>query len=300
MATNGLLLIDKPAGCTSHDVVNRVRKVLAMKHVGHLGTLDPMATGLLALLTGTATRLAPFYAREDKTYEAVIQFGVTSDTYDSAGEITATGVASPLEADIRSALEAFRGRFFQVPPPISAKKVGGVAAYKLVRKRMPVNLKPVEVEVKDLVVRGVTKNSLAIEVTCSAGTYIRSLAHDLGQRLGSGAILAGLRRTRVGALSLADAVTLEELTERVRIGDLNNLIIPAGELLAHLPAERVSTAVEVQIRHGRQFRTSPFTIPPGSPLVRVLSRSGELIAIGKLIIPNLYHPSTVFQPEMAR
>ncbi len=296
MTTNGLILIDKPAGCTSHDVVNRLRKLLNTKRVGHLGTLDPLATGLLALLAGTATRLAPFYEKSHKTYQATIEFGRVSDTYDSEGEVAATGVTAPPEAEIRSALSAFEGRFLQVPPPVSAKKIKGVAAYKLARKKIPVTLNPVEVEVDDLQVRSVADNHLEMEVTCSAGTYIRSIAHDLGQRLGCGALLSRLRRTRLGEFSLSQARTLDQLSALAQAGQLSEAIIPAGELLADLPAERVSSTVEVQIRHGRQFRTSPFVIPPGSPLVRVLSRSGELIAIGKLIIPNLYQPRTVFQP----
>jgi tRNA pseudouridine55 synthase len=296
---NGLILLDKPAGCTSHDVVNRIRKLIGTKRVGHLGTLDPMATGLLGLLAGAATRLAPFYGKEDKTYEAAIDFGFTSDTYDAEGEVTPTGVPRPGESEIRTALESFRGRFFQTPPPVSAKKIAGTPAYKLARKKMPVQLTPVEVEIKQLAIQGVSEERLEVEVTCSTGTYIRSLAHDLGQRLGCGAILSRLRRTRIGAFSIGQAHTLDQLDELARTGNIVESVRPSAELLTHFPAERVSPVVEAQIRQGRKFRTSPFVVPPGSPIVRVLSRSGELIAIGRLIIPNLYHPSTVLQPEMA-
>jgi tRNA pseudouridine55 synthase len=296
---NGLILLDKPAGCTSHDVVNRIRKLIGTKRVGHLGTLDPMATGLLGLLAGAATRLAPFYGKEDKAYEAAIDFGFTSDTYDAEGEVTPTGVPRPGESEIRTALESFRGRFFQTPPPVSAKKIAGTPAYKLARKKMPVQLTPVEVEIKQLAIQGVSEERLEVEVTCSTGTYIRSLAHDLGQRLGCGAILSRLRRTRIGAFSIGQAHTLDQLDELARTGNIVESVRPSAELLTHFPAERVSPVVEAQIRQGRKFRTSPFVVPPGSPIVRVLSRSGELIAIGRLIIPNLYHPSTVLQPEMA-
>ncbi len=294
---NGLVLVDKPAGCTSHDVVSRWRKLAATKRVGHLGTLDPMATGLLALVTGPATRLAPFYEKEEKTYLAEITCGLVSNTYDAEGELMDTGSAVPQEGAVRGALDLFRGRTMQVPPPVSAKKVAGAPAYKLARRKIPVELKPVEVEVKNLAIETVRGNHIELEVTCSAGTYVRSLAHDLGQRLGCGAILSRLRRTRIGAFSVAHARTLEELAALAQDGNLEQAVIPAGELLSHLPAERVDPSVEVQIRQGRQFRTSPFVVPPGAPIMRVLSRSGELIAIGKLIMPNVYHPSTVFQAE---
>lgn len=258
-----------------------------------------MATGLLALVTGAATRLAPFYGSEEKTYQAEITCGVVSDTYDAEGEVKNTGTAVPGEDAVREALASFRGRSMQVPPPVSAKKIAGIPAYKLARKKIPVELKPVEVELSDLEIETVRGICIELEITCSAGTYIRSLAHDLGQRLGCGAILSRLRRTQIGTFSVAHARTLEELAALAKGGNLEQAIIPAGELLSHLPAERVDAAVEVQIRHGRQFRTSPFVVPPGAPLVRVLSRSGELIAIGKMIIPNVYHPSTVLQAEPA-
>jgi len=296
---NGLILIDKPAGCTSHDVVNRLRKLAGTKRIGHLGTLDPMATGLLALLAGPATRLAPFFQRAEKSYHAVIKFGLISDTYDLEGDVKATGAALPSGDEVRAALGAFRGKVLQTPPPVSAKKIGGVPAYKLVRKQIPVTMKPTEVEITELAVKNVAENTLELDVTCSAGTYVRSVAHDLGELLGCGAILSQLRRTRVGAFSISDARTLDELAVLSAAGILEQGVILAGELLAHIPAERVSAGVEAQIRQGRRFRTSPFVVSPGAPLVRALSRSGDLIAIGKMVIPNLYQPSTVFQAEVA-
>jgi tRNA pseudouridine55 synthase len=294
---NGLVLVEKPSGYTSHDVVNRWRKLAGTKRVGHLGTLDPMATGLLALVTGPATRLAPFYEKEEKTYRAIITFGLTSDTYDAEGDVVTAGRSIPPEADVHEALAVFRGRFLQTPPPVSAKKIKGVPAYKLARKKIAVEIEPVEVEIKELRVEGLSRDRVELEVTCSAGTYIRSLAHDLGERLGCGALLSDLRRTRIGAFSIEQARSLDTLAQLAETGRLEDAVIPAAHLLSHIPAERVDQIVEAQIRQGRQFRTSPFVIPPGAPLIRVLSRSGELVAIGKLIVPNLYHPSTVFQPE---
>jgi tRNA pseudouridine55 synthase len=291
---NGLVLIDKPAGYTSHDVVNRWRKLANTKRTGHLGTLDPMATGLLALVTGTATRLAQFFGKEDKIYLAEITLGFVSNTYDMAGEVTSTGIAPPGDIDvIRQVFEQFRGRFLQTPPAVSAKKIQGVRAYKLARENIPVKLKPAEVEVKRLEIQSVSQHKLSILVTVSSGTYIRSLAHDAGVRLGCGAVLSALRRIQSGTFRIEQAKTLEQLSDLAAAGRLAEVVIPAAELLPDFPSERVDHVTEAQIRQGREFRTSPFVVRPGAPFVKALSRSGELIAIGQLRMPNLYHPSTV-------
>lgn len=291
---NALVLIDKPAGCTSHDVVNRWRKLANTKRVGHLGTLDPMATGLLVLVTGRATRLAQYFDDTDKTYVAQITFGMVSDTYDAEGVVTETGVPPPSDFTlVYRALDAFRGKFLQTPPAISAKKVHGVAAYKLARKQMPVDLKPVEVEVKQLQVQSLVPEKIELVVTCSAGTYIRGLAHDLGQQLRCGAVLSKLRRTQSGEFTIEQAKTLDVLAELAAAGRLCEAVIPPASLLPRFPAEHFDSLAEAHIRQGRDFRTSPFVVPPGTQFVKALSHSGELIAIGELIIPNLYHPATV-------
>jgi tRNA pseudouridine55 synthase len=291
---NGLVLIDKPAGCTSHDVVNRWRKLANTKRVGHLGTLDPMATGLLVLMTGRATRLAQYLGEGDKTYVAEITFGIVSDTYDVEGSIAETGVLVPSDVTlVHRALDQFRGKFLQTPPAISAKKVHGVAAYKLARKQIPVDLKPVEVEVKRLEIKSAAPGKVELIVTCSAGTYVRSLAHDLGQQLGCGAVLSKLRRIQSGEFTIEQARTLEEFAELAEAGRLCDAIIPPARLLPRFPAEYFDSVAEVQIRQGRDFRTSPFVVPPGAQFVKALSHSGDLIAIGELIIPNFYHPVTV-------
>jgi tRNA pseudouridine55 synthase len=291
---NGLVLIDKPAGCTSHDVVNRWRKLAQTKRVGHLGTLDPMATGLLALVTGHATRLAQFFGQDQKTYEAEITLGAVSDTYDADGEVIETGIPVPHEqAVIRAALDRFRGRLLQVPPAISAKKVGGVAAYKLARKQIKVELAPVEVDVSELTIKGISENKIWLSVTCSAGTYIRSIAQDLGQILGCGGMLSKLRRTKIGQFRVEKSRSLPALEQLASEGCLYDAVLSSSELLPDFPSEYCSQTIEMQIRQGRDFRTSPFTVPPGSPFVKALSYSGELIAIGELRIPNVYHPSTV-------
>lgn len=290
---NGLVLIDKPGGMTSHDVVNRWRRLASTKRVGHLGTLDPMATGLLALVTGTATRLAPFFSMHTKTYLAEIRFGAVSDTYDAEGEVQTTGVAVPGADAIQEQLMTFVGRTSQMPPAISAKKIKGVPAYKLARQNKPVVLQPVEVEMSRIEIVEQTENVLKIMVTCSAGTYIRSLAHDLGQRLGCGAILSGLRRTHSGELDVQQARTLEQLQQLAEQGRVSEAVIPSGQLLPAIPSEHFDSLAELHIRQGRTFRTSPFVVPPGSLQVKALSRSGELIAVGELKFPNFYHPKTV-------
>jgi tRNA pseudouridine55 synthase len=290
---NGLVLIDKPTGCTSHDVVNRWRKLAKTKRVGHLGTLDPMATGLLALLTGAATRLAQFYSKDDKTYCAEVTFGKISDTYDAEGQILETGATLPAPDAVRAALAGFTGRFLQTPPPVSAKKINGVAAYKLTRKQVSVELAPVEIEVKHLEVTNLSHDKFEMVVTCTSGSYIRSIAHELGRRLGCGALLSRLRRTQAGEFKIENAWTLDALAELSEAGRLPEAVTPAAKLLAHVPAEYFDIAVETQIRQGRDFHTSPFVVPRGAPLVKALSYSGELIAIGRLKIPNLYHPGTV-------
>jgi tRNA pseudouridine55 synthase len=291
---NGLILIDKAGGCTSHDVVNRWRKLACTKRVGHLGTLDPMATGLLVLVTGTATRLAQFYGKSEKTYLAEITLGAVSDTYDAEGEISLSNAPLPPADTILAALNEFRGKLLQTPPPVSAKKIGGVPAYKLARQKIAVELKPVEVEVKQLEVQSLAANKLAISVTCTAGTYIRSIAHDLGQRLGCGALLSCLRRTHAGEYSVEQARTLDQLAALASDQRLAEALIPISQMLPDIPSEHFDVVIETHIRQGRDFRTSPFVIPAGAPLVKALSRSGDLIAIGELKIPNLYHPGTVF------
>jgi tRNA pseudouridine55 synthase len=252
-----------------------------------------MATGVLALVTGTATRLSQFLSIEEKTYRAEITFGCVSDTYDMEGQVESTDITVPPFVAICDALEQFKGRIWQTPPPVSAKKIKGVPAYKLARKQMQVELSPVEVEIRSLSVNPIDDLRLGITVVCSSGTYIRSIAHDLGQRLGCGAVLSKLRRTQIGDFSEANCYALDALAELASAGRLAAAVIPSGALLPQMPAEYVDSEVEMRIRQGRDFRTSPFVVRPGSPYVKALSRSGDLIAIGELRIPNVYHPSTV-------
>ena len=209
---NAVLIIDKPPGLTSHDVVNRVRRILHERSVGHLGTLDPMATGVLPLVTGSLTRLAQFYTASEKTYEGAIRFGFATDTYDAEGEPTTTPQSVHLRpVEIESLAARFRGVIEQTPPPFSAKKIKGVPAYKLARQQKEVVLKPVQVEIKEFEILAVDLDRVRFRARVASGTYMRSVAHDMGRELACGAHLESLRRTAVAEFTLADAHTLEEL-----------------------------------------------------------------------------------------
>jgi len=209
---NGVLIIDKPAGLTSHDVVNRVRRLLNQRSVGHLGTLDPMATGVLPLVIGNFTRLAQFYVNSEKTYEGTVRFGFCTDTYDAQGEPSSEPKQVNLRPeDLEPVLARFRGVIEQIPPPFSAKKIKGVPAYKLARQQKEVKLAPVRVEIKELEVLGVDVDRMRFRARVASGTYMRSVAHDLGQVMGCGAHLESLRRTTVAEFTENDAHALEEL-----------------------------------------------------------------------------------------
>jgi tRNA pseudouridine55 synthase len=211
---NGVLIIDKPSGLTSHDVVNRVRRILGQRSIGHLGTLDPMATGILPLVTGNFTRLAQFYMNSEKSYEGVIRFGLPTDTYDAEGDPTADPKPVTFHKDqLEEAATKFRGVIEQTPPPFSAKKIQGVPAYKLARKQKEVTLMPVQIEIKEFEILSFDTDRARFRARVASGTYMRSIAHDLGQLLGCGAHLESLRRTQVCEFTLADAHTLEDLAE---------------------------------------------------------------------------------------
>lgn len=291
---DGVIVVDKPAGWTSHDAVNKLRRLAKTKKVGHLGTLDPAATGVLPLIIGRATRLAQFYAASDKVYDAVVHFGWSTDTYDRDGQIV--GPQTDVELDparVGELLERFRGKIRQMPPPISAKKIGGTPAYKLARRNLPVELKPVEVTVYSIELVSCQGAEARIQVHCSAGTYLRSIAHDLGQAYGCGAYLKSLVRTRAAHFTLEQARSIEELERLAREGRLEEALIPAAQLLPELPSEIVDALTAGQIRQGRDFRASPFRARRDTPYIKALSEDGELIAIGRALLPNLYHPVIV-------
>jgi tRNA pseudouridine55 synthase len=215
--TSGLLLVDKPAGCTSHDVVQRARRALHERRIGHCGTLDPGATGLLLLTVGRATRLTRFLIKAPKVYEGQMRLGVTTDTYDADGQVTARGPTEGVSvARIAEEMARFRGEYQQVPPPFCAKKTGGRKYYELAREGLEVPREPSRVEVYELSPLGdeLVDDALPFRLSCSSGTYARSIVHDLGQRLGCGAHLFGLRRRQIGHFRLEQAVTLDQLQER--------------------------------------------------------------------------------------
>lgn len=291
---DGLIIVDKPRGWTSHDVVNKMRRLAGTRKVGHLGTLDPAATGVLPLVIGRATRLAQFYTRNDKVYEGTIRFGYSTATYDADGQPTSAERAVTLDFEtVDKALDRSRGEFAQVPPPVSAKKIGGKPAYELARNHQPVDLKPVVVNVYDLQILGIDGCEAAVRVHCSAGTYLRSIAHDAGQMLGCGAFLKDLRRTASGDFKIESARTLEELAALSEQGRVAEALVPAGELLPEFPAEVVDAVTAGQIRNGRDFRVSPFRPQQGSRFVKAVNSEGDLIAIGEARLPHLYHPVLV-------
>ena len=291
---DGVIIVDKPSRLTSHDVVNRMRRLANTRRVGHLGTLDPMATGVLPVVIGRATRLAQFFSSGEKAYDATIQFGWSTDTYDREGSPTSPPVTPGFtRAELETALERFRGKFLQTPPPFSAKKVSGTPAYRLARKHVAVELQPVEVRVFALDLREFTAGAACISVRCSPGTYVRSVAHDLGRELGCGAFLSALRRTASGEFTASESRTLEALDQLARENALEKALIPLARLLPEIPTAMVDALTAGQIRHGKDFRLSPFAGPTGSKYVKALSPEGDLIAIGEVRLPNLYHPMLV-------
>ncbi len=291
---DGVIVVDKPAGLTSHDVVNRMRRLAKTRKVGHLGTLDPLATGVLPLVLGRATRLAQFFASGEKTYDASVQFGWSTDTYDREGSPTSEPVAPQFtRGQLEATLEKFRGTILQTPPPFSAKKVAGTPAYRLARKHIAVDLAPVKVQIFALDLAEFDGATARIGLRCSAGTYLRGIAHDAGRALGCGAFLTALRRTASGEFTESDARTLEKLEALADEGALEQALIPAPRLLPAIPNATVDALTAGQIRQGKDFRLSPFVQRADSKYVKAVSQEGDLIAIGEARLPNLYHPVLV-------
>jgi tRNA pseudouridine55 synthase len=281
---NGVLLIDKPSGPTSHDVVARLRRTTGERSIGHTGTLDPRATGLLVLVLGRATRLAPFLNTSDKSYDATIRLGVATDTDDADGRpIESPGAPLPDDEAIAAALDAFRGKFEQRPPAHSAKRVQGVKAYELARRAQQVDLKSVLVTVHSLEHATRRGDLVELRVTATAGFYVRALARDLGERLGCGAHLEALRRTRCGHLSLADAVPLEAAE---RLGEaISARVISPADALAELPAVELTAAGLKRAEHGNWLgpehlvRSAALASDPRK--VRLIAAEGHLVGIAE-------------------
>ena len=287
-ARDAFLPVDKPPGPTSHDVVAAARRALGERRVGHTGTLDPFASGLLLLCVGRATRLAEFVTGMEKRYEAVARLGVTTDTLDTEGEVVAEseGWRDLGLGEVEAALAGLRGPILQVPPAYSAKKVAGVAAHRLTRRGAAPRLSPQEVTVYALEVSFFRPPEVGLGIRCSSGTYVRALARDLGDALGVGAHLTALRRTAVGPFNVADALALDDLSAPERVS--SHWIGPL-DALAHLPRTQVDEAVVEDLRHGRAV-PSP-GCPDASPAVA--ARGDELVAVGDLS-GGRFRPRKVF------
>jgi tRNA pseudouridine55 synthase len=311
---DGILVVDKPQGKTSHDVVAAARRVLGFRQIGHLGTLDPLATGVLVLLLGRATRLAQFYAGRRKRYDSTFRFGFATDTYDSEGVATGPDSAPTLDrAEIERMVAERIGRFAQMPPAYSAKKIQGRPAHELARQNKPVELRAAEVEVYDFSVREVSGSCAKVSLECSAGTYVRSLAHDMGVALGCGAHLMEIVRTAVGEFTLDQAAKIEEIERAAAENQVSRYVIPLERLLPELPSITVLPQVEQRIHHGSKFDIQIAQIQAGrvNPAqgataelnsgewkparLRVFNHEGRLIAIAEPLVLRTYQPILVLE-----
>ena len=277
---SGVLVVDKPEGPTSHDMVRVARRVLGERRIGHCGTLDPLATGVLALAIGQATRLVQFLASDVKQYDAAIRFGRTTTTYDITGEVVVESGERPTGAALQAALAAFRGTHPQRPPAYSAKKVGGIRAHALARRhtRVEIALEPVEVTVHELTLTGFDGDVATLRLSVSAGFYVRSLAHDLGETLGMGAVLQSLRRTRAGSFGLGDAVGAEVLAARDRAA-VEARVVPLEQLLPDWPVVALNADDAARARRGLDVPIPADT----SPLLRarLLDDRRKLLGLGE-------------------
>lgn len=276
-AISGVLVVDKPVGMTSHDVVQVIRNGTGLRRAGHTGTLDPRASGVLVVLVGPAVRLSEFVSASDKRYQAIIRLGSSTDTFDADGKFTASSeVVDVTEEKFEEVLKTFVGEIEQTPPPYSAVKVQGRKAYEMARQGEEVELTPRKITVHHLEVLEWAPPEVVIDVHCSSGTYVRSLANDLGTQLGCGAYLVGLRRTKSGRFSLRDATPLRKLQEAFNAGNWYQYLIPAAEALAEWSAVELSPDEVENVRHGHRVKAAP-DAKPG--LVRGVSTQGELVAL---------------------
>jgi tRNA pseudouridine55 synthase len=277
---SGVLVVDKPIGLTSHDVVQIIRRGTGIRRAGHTGTLDPRASGVLVVLIGPAVRLSEYVSASDKRYQATIHLGSSTDTYDAEGEITDEfPVDNMEEEEFDEILQQFVGEIQQTPPPYSAVKVKGRKAYEMAREGEEVDLEPRTINVYSLEVLEWAPPEAVIDVFCSSGTYVRSLANDLGQALGTGAHLIGLRRTRSGRFTLRDAIPLRRLQEAFEVGNWYEYLIPAAEALSDWPMVELSADDVELVRHGHR-------IPADSTeesWVRGVSEQGDLVALMELV-----------------
>ena len=291
-AISGALVVDKPVGLTSHDVVQIVRKGTNIRRAGHTGTLDPRASGVLVILVGPAVRLSEYVSASDKRYQAVVRLGATTDTYDADGRILSTSPVDKIdEQQFEDSLQGFVGEIEQVPPPYSAVKIKGRKAYEMAREGEEVDLEPRRIKVYSLELLEWAPPEAVIDVYCSSGTYVRSLAHDLGEKLGCGAHLIGLRRTKSGRFTLRDAVSLSRLREAFEDGNWYQYLIPAAEALSDWPAIELTQDQVEAIRHGHRIAADG----GAAKMVRGVSDQGELVALLEYVNEsNEWQPKKVF------
>lgn len=291
---NGVLVVDKPAGPSSHDVVARVRRALHTPEVGHTGTLDPLATGVLPLVIGKATRLARFLTADEKEYIGEVRFGVSTSTFDAEDHPDVVEVPGLTSAAIETLLGEFRGTYEQTPPPFSAKKIAGAPAYRLARARKPVEVKAVQVHVSALDLVSFEHGVARLRVVASSGFYVRVLAHELGQRAGCGAHLASLRRVRAGDFSLAEAVALDVVEHEG--AEAARRLIPMERLLATLPSVVLTERGLRRAAHGNMLSPADFVRPPGpgaAGRIRLLDPAGGLLGIAEPHPGGVLHPCVV-------
>jgi tRNA pseudouridine55 synthase len=277
-AISGVLVVDKPVGMTSHGVVQVVRQGTGIRRAGHTGTLDPRASGVLVVLVGPAVRLSEYVSASDKRYQAIIRLGETTDTYDGDGEVIKRSPVEVTAEQIEEALTQFEGTVEQIPPAYSAKRIHGKKAYELAREGEEVELEPKEIDVYHLELLEWDPPEAIIDVFCSSGTYVRSLANDLGEVLGCGGHLVGLRRTKSGEFALRDAIQLRKLEDAFDAGDWYKYLIPAAEALSDWPSRELTFEEVDLVRHGHRV---PVEDPPENPdhWVRAISQQGELVAL---------------------
>lgn len=289
---NGFLIVNKPTGMTSHDVVDAVRRLAGTRRVGHAGTLDPLATGVLVLALGAATRLVQFIDGSDKTYRATLRLGETTTTYDADGDLVERRTVTANQAEVEAALAAFRGDITQIPPMYSAIKMKGQKLYNLARQGKEIERAPRPVTIHRLDVLDWALPDVTIEVGCSAGTYIRSLAHDLGQTLGCGAHLTALTRTAAGDFRLEDSHTLAALDALAQAGRLVEALLPPETALAVLPVIAITPAQEQAVRFGQ---TVALENAPDAEMAQACDAAGRLVAVMLQVSPGIWRPKLVFQ-----
>lgn len=274
---NGILLIDKPRDWTSHDVVGKLRGILREKRIGHSGTLDPMATGLLVVFVGRATRAVEFAEADEKEYLAGLRLGIETDTQDITGNVLKTNAHPVSRETLEAVLPRFRGEIEQIPPMYSAIKVNGQKLYDIARRGGEVERKPRQVTISKLEVTGEEAGDFQLAVTCSKGTYIRTLCHDIGQVLGVGGAMSALRRTRAGVFSIEDALTLEQIQQAADEGGAESLLRPVDSLFYDYGAMEIAAKAVARVKNGGTFSCD---VPSGT--YRIYSEPGEFLALGKV------------------